>query len=145
MSMISAPSTPLTCGGRGHTRRSPNRTPSCPVDGMTVSSKHMQRSRYLLQTAFEACYGVKGASGLKKHMQGSREVPVVSRAFMEMACSRTEGGHTSHKASSMSEALKTSMARCATPQKLFFAMGPSMMSPGLQVKQPRCVTCMQYP
>ena len=143
--MTSAPSTPSTCGGRGHMPRSPNRTPSCPVEGMTVSSKHIQRSRCLVQTAFEARSGVKGASGLKKPLQGSKEVPVMSRAFIKVACSRAKGGRTSHKACSMSEALKISMARRATPQKLFFAMDPSLMSPGLQVKKPQCVTCMPYP
>ena len=143
--MISAPITPSTCGGRGHMPRSPNRIPSCPVEGMTVSSKHTQESRSLLRTAFEACSAVKGASGLKKHLQASKEVPVTSRPFIRVACSRANEGHISHKASSMSEALKTSMARRATPQKLFFAMDPSMMSPGLQVKKPKCVTCMPSP
>ena len=142
--MIRAPSNPSTCGDRGHTPRSPNRTPSCPVEGMTVSSKHMQRSRCLLQTAIEACFGVKGVSGLKGHLQGSKEVPVMSRAFIRMACSRAKGGRTSHKALLMSEALKTSMARRATLRKLFFAMDPNMMSPGLQVKKPKCVICMPY-
>ena len=130
--------------------RSPSRTPSCPVGGMTVSSKHIQRSRCLPQTAVEACPGVKGGSRRKTHLQASKEVLVMSRAFIRMACiirmacSRVKGDHTSHKASSTSEALKDPTERPATPQKDSSAMDPSMMFRGPQVIKPQCVTCMLH-
>ena len=125
--------------------RSPSRTPSYPVEGMAVSSKHIQRSRCLPQTVFEAYSGVKGISRFKKIFQASKEVLVMSRAFIRMACSRATGGRTSHKAPRMSEALKDSTAHPATPRKPSFAMDPSMMSPGLQVNVHRCVICMPHP